>query len=322
MAFSDSIKGLLGVSDEPIVTSIPADLRPRILDYTALHQGPQSTIKPILHQAQHFALGLTASQDFLRYSTAPYADLIEELRQFAPHPFESYTLSFWMGNEDGRMIECLIIVGPRSVDRVATATIVTMTWGEDAPNETGAELITREQAQLAEVGGEFQLSLRRGEVAWKFVDVFRVLLSQPGVIVVNKGGSRHTGLHKGKRVTYYTASQITIDLDKMREQAATPVHHTGYGRMMPNYGYRAHNCHSGGLRHGCDHFWIEIGGRMDENEVWHPDPQFPRWNATWECYHCGRRRWHRKEGRRGDSSIGYVKQKYKIVRGENDIIPS
>ena len=87
--------------------------------------------------------------------------------------------------------------------------------------------------------------------------------------------------------------------------------------MMPVYQYRAHLCHSGG-RPGCEHEWISIGGIMTETGQWIPDEEHPKNNPNWECYHCGRRRWHRKAGVRGSAEVGYVRQTYTITKGQDD----
>lgn len=42
-----------------------------------------------------------------------------------------------------------------------------------------------------------------------------------------------------------------------------------------------------------------------------------RTNPYWTCTKCGRHRWHRKAGTRGSAEIGYVRQTYKVKKGND-----
>lgn len=291
---------------EGIFHDLPAGgLKHRILDkITSTPMAAKQ--KAFFHHSHHFALGPDASQMLLMF--AKDADFLEQHQQYCPHPFDGYTVSLWSGSEDG-MVEVLLLVSRQAHGYFPE--IATLPWGEERPQWHGhndeGEVFSRENSLRPDAPAGQRLS-------WKFCDAFRMLLAQKRGVTVNKGPGNRTAVRKGKRVTFYSKSEITIDLDAVeREQI---VARTGYGHMMPVYQYRAHLCHSGGQK-GCEHYWIELGGHMTD-QGWIPDNQFPRANATWECYHCGRRRWHRKAGTRGSAEIGYVQQTYKVKKGKDD----
>lgn len=300
---------------------VPADLHPRILDYASINFNAQ--VRQTLFRSQHFALGLDASQDFLSLTSDRFRDLRDELAGFAPHPFERYTFTFWVGEEGGAMVECLCIVQPHPDDGTPLAAMSMMRWGDRDTINHATAMMSREDAlgKLPETDSDPTLEYHRdlSMTAWRFVDVFRLLMARRQGVMVNQGGAPRSAMRKGKRVHFYSSSQITIDLDAVKERKVAT--HNGHGKSPSAYQYRAHLCHSGG-RTGCDHFWVEIGGRMDANNVWQPDAEYPRQNATWECYHCGRHRWHRRAGQRGDASKGFVKQTYRVVKGESDLVPA
>lgn len=299
------------------VATIPRDLAPRIRDYASINFNAQ--IRGMMFRAQHFSFGIDASQYFLDLTAERFRDLRDDLAEFPPHPFDTYTFTFWVGDAGGQMVECMCLVQPHPDDNTPQAALVMMRWGDpDTINHTTA-MMSREDALDApeDVASDPVMGqvIEVSRTAWKFIDVFRLLMARQQGVVINKGGPAQAATRKGKRVHFYKPSEIKIDLDAVKRDV---IYHTGHGVAPRAYQYRAHLCHSGGKERGCDHFWIEIGGRMDTNLVWHPDAEHPRSNATWECYHCGRRRWHRKAGQRGDASKGYAQQSYGIVKGGND----
>lgn len=267
---------------------LPADLRHRILDDISAAAYGKS--KAYLHRAHHFEFGIEASQALVLL--AGEGEWLDDYAEFAPHPFDDYTFSMWSGSDNGTMVECLVSCHVEGEDHYVE--IATLEWGtndlrvhQDAAgtykrSETGKEGIPHHQ-----------------KLAWRFNDAFRLLMATPSARVINKGqGPRHA-IRKGKRVTFYSKSEITIRMDApLRQQV---VEHNGLGRMMPVYQYRAHLCHSGGSRH-CEHTF---------------ERDHERTNPYWTCTKCGRRRWHRKAGTRGSAEIGYVRQTYKVLKGSD-----
>lgn len=291
---------------EGVMHEIPVGARHRLLDWTtealAAGRANGAYAKAYFHRSHHFALGFRASEHLLILSTEH--DLVDQMQEFAPHPFDDYTISAWSGTGDG-VAEVLVSV--RKVERGVEALMVAMPWPGTKVIGGESNYLTRDEGMQAS-GAD--------RLAWMIVDAFRLILAQPGAAIFGERGPNRHSIRKGKRVTYYSQSEITINLDAVKRPARTAA--TGNGKIMPAYQYRAHPCHSGG-RKGCDHYWIEIGGRMDENNVWHPDPKpHGRDNATWECYHCSRRRWHRRAGQRGDASHGFVRQTYNVKKGDDE----
>lgn len=315
--------------DNGTYTPIPAGLKPRLRDFISENMPNKPKIKSAMFKATHFSLGLNASQSFMDCCTSDWNDIRESLDTFAPHPFDNYSFSFWMGTGIS-MIETFILVGQGDAGEMRVGMML-MHSDQDLPVDDILELVPRSaltsmMASMEKFDGDVPPELRKGveriNAGWLFTDVFKLLLARPGVTMINQGSARRTGLSKGgKRVSYYSSSDITIDLDKARKIRTD--HRTGHGKSPANYGYRAHCCHDAkGRAKGCEHYWIEIGGRHDEDEVWHPDPENGRGNATWECYHCGGRRWQRRAGRRGDGGLGFIKQTYTVKDGEDDIVPA
>lgn len=316
------VVGGVGVPDGSFTyekTTVPTDLRPRLLDQLSQEfQDPR--LRRTLHNATHLSLGIDASQQLSIMVGDDWGNLRQDLAGFAPHPFEDYTLTFFMGIGNGEMAECGILVqqgpdGPRASE------MVVLPHRSERIVLDGLIFMGREYARTAKLSGSPNLDKKRESIiaSWKFIDTFRLMLAAPGALTLNKGTTlTRTGLYKGRRVTYYTSTFVTLDLDKLQHHQI--VQHTGSGRAMPNYGYRAHLCHSGGDC-SCEHHWIEIGGRMFDDR-WQPDAEHPRLNATWECYHCGRRRWHRRAGERGSLAVGEVRQTYRIKKGSRDVVPA
>lgn len=282
-----------------IISEIPPGAEHRILD--KLSSGT-SHVPPInLHRAHHFKLGFKASEYLLELSVD---QLAREQIEYAPHPFDEYTVSLWAGTEDG-VAEVLVMV-TTAADGTPMASLMWLVWGKEyvVPG-----LKMTERSASLDIGADSQTIL-----AWILCDAFRLLMAHPAGRTIMRGGPPRSAIRKGKRVHFYSASEIKIDLDAAKRDRV--VAGNGFGKMMPVYQYRAHLCHSGGQR-GCEHFWIEIGGVMRDG-LWVPDKDHPKQNPNWECYHCGRRRWHRKAGTRGSAEVGYVRQTYNVVKGDDE----
>lgn len=278
-----------------IMTAIPEGAHHRLLDSVSGLGTPK--IGRLLYKAHHFKVGFEASEYLLDLASD---ELISQVETYCPHPFSDYTLSMWIGSEEGAA-EFFIFVHERPEGMSATGMV--LLWGEDDTQTQNIEICT---ASAAESAGQ--------KLMWMVINALRVVMSKPAGRTIIKGAGPRTAVRKGKRVHFYSASEIKIDLDAVKRDRV--IGGNGFGKMMPVYQYRAHLCHSGGTP-GCEHFWIEIGGRMIDG-LWHPEAEHPRANATWECYHCGRRRWHRKAGSRGSAEVGYVRQTYNVVKGEDD----
>jgi len=264
----------------------PGGVEHRILDYVASTPKTFPQGRAFLHRAHHFALGVEASQQLLLLAREP--DWIDAYADYAPHPFSEYTVSLWTGSPAG-MVEVLVSVMQNPFGE-HIACMTTLAWDTGQMNAYRGTAVPREM-------GRRQGSAPEDRLAWTFCDAFRLLLSQPRLVVINQGpGNRHA-IRKGKRVTFYSKSEVKIDLDAA-EKVRTAFR-TGHGKMMPVYQYRAHLCHSGG-RKGCEHTWTL-------------DPE--RETPFWTCDRCGRKRWQRRAGQRGSAEIGFVRQTYKVVKG-------
>jgi hypothetical protein len=285
---------IMPLIDSPLATHLPAGgVEHRILDIVSSRPSRSAQHKTFLHRAHHFAFGVEASQVVLDLAGEP--EWIERYAGFAPHPFDAYTVSLWTGAPSG-MVEVLLAVHYEGGEPYVE--IATLPWGQDEPrayNGTGDKTWTRD-----DLYANMDAAPHDQRLGWVLCDAFRLILAQPRLHTINKGpGNRHA-LRKGKRVTFYSKSEIKIDLD-----AATKVRtsvRTGNGHMMPVYQYRAHLCHSGGQR-GCEHVWI----RDEERET-----------PFWTCDRCGRKRWHRRAGSRGSAEVGYVRQTYKVRKGHDE----
>ena len=276
-------------------THVPVGLSHRLLDMVSTYQMASGRHRAFLHRAHHFSFGVDASQSLL--IATEHKDLLEQMAEFAPHPFDEYTFSFWTGDDAGNMVEVMVTGAKDESDGEFYTEMLGLVWGSDTVRQYRTptnRTWTREHVRIA--GDE---APPEQKVSWMFNDAFRLLLAQPKGITVNKGPGNRTAIRKGKRVTFYSKSEIKIDLDA--KSLVRPSHHTGNGKMMPVYQYRAHLCHSGGTR-GCEHVWI----RDEERE-----------NPYWTCEKCDRRRWHRKSGVRGSAELGYVRQTYKVVKGQD-----
>jgi len=291
-----------------VMATIPEGAHPRLLDAITAETGGKSLLsnrlRQMLHRSHHFKLGFKASEYLLALTVDDV--LVQDIQPFAPHPFDLYTVSLWIGTEDGGVAEALLIVDCETAGG-PTASLLFIPWGTDRPF-IGSGSSTRVSFDDLESDPQARLG-------WLLCDAFRLLMSRPVGRTIIRGGPPRTAVRKGKRVHFYSASEIKIDLDAVKQDRV--VGGNGFGKMMPVYQYRAHLCHSGGQR-GCEHEWISIGGIMTEAGQWIPDNQNPRSNPFWECYHCGRHRWHRKAGTRGSAEVGYVRQTYKITKGEDD----
>ena len=95
--------------EEGISLPVPqGGVQHRILDaisVAAVRAQPKD--KGFLHRAHHFAFGLEASEALLYL--AAQQDWLDEYQEFAPHPFEEYTVSFWTGSEQG-IVEVMLAV--------------------------------------------------------------------------------------------------------------------------------------------------------------------------------------------------------------------
>lgn len=277
----------------PLVTDLPeGGVEHRILDTVSSQPRQSSAHRTFLHHAHHFAFGVEASQALVLLSSE--TDWLHTYADHAPHPFDAYTVSLWTGSPSG-MIEVMLAVHYEHGEPYVE--MATLLWGEDevVSYNTGGKTWTREATYAASEEAPHDQRL-----AWAFCDAFRLLLSKPGVAVVNKGpGNRHA-IRKGRRVTFYSKSEITIRLDP--GQDVRTVFRDGTGKIMPVYQYRAHLCHSGGTR-GCEHVWI----RDEERET-----------PFWTCNACGRKRWHRRAGTRGSAEVGYVRQTYRVKKGHDE----
>lgn len=296
----------LDYRQDGIMARIPEGATHRVLDIFSTHVGHQrmTAIKHDLYRAHHFKLGFEASEYLLGLTVDDI--LVEELQSFAPHPFDNYTVSLWIGMETGEVAEAMITVHDLQ-DGTHGVSLMFLPWGSD-------NLVSEwKMFQRAEIADSTAPATAR--LGWLICDAFRLLMSRPAGRTIVKGGPPRTALRKGKRVHFYSASEIKIDLDAAKKDRI--VGGGGYGKMMPVYQYRAHLCHSGGLLRGCEHEWIEIGGIMRDGK-WFPDKDHPKQNPNWECYHCGRRRWHRKAGSRGSAEVGYVRQTYNVTKGNDE----
>lgn len=263
----------------------PGGVEHRILDHVSTTPKTFPQGRAFLHRAHHFAMGVEASQQLLLL--AAESDWLEAHAEFAPHPFDEYTVSLWTGSPEG-MAEVLVSVMLNGHgDHIAN--IVTLYWDSNRFDGYDGAALPRDLANASD----------SHTLAWRFCDAFRLLLAQPRRVVVNHGpGNRHA-IRKGRRVTFYSKSEIKIDLDAVPK--IIQAHRTGNGRMMPAYQYRAHLCHSGGTK-GCGHSWTL-------------DPE--RETPFWTCDKCGRRRWQRRAGQRGSAEVGFVRQTYKVVKGND-----
>lgn len=296
MAVPKTMMSDLAFSREGITHKIPPGAHHRLLDLSTTSVTAHAPLaRSFFHQAHHFRLGFEASQHLLLMTRDE--ELTDQLQEYAPHPFDAYTVSFWTGTENG-MAEALLMIDH------GVAGLVAMEWGSDIPRGVEDQWTIRENRNRS--------SYTR--LAWLICDTFRLLLAEPRSHTISRGGPNRHSIRKGKRVTFYSQSEITIHLDEARR--ALEHRATGHGRMMPVYQYRAHLCHSGGSR-SCEHEWISLGGVMRDGN-WIPDAEHPRDNPTWECYHCGRRRWHRRAGTRGSAEVGYVRQTYKVKKGDDE----
>lgn len=285
------------------VTTIPTGLYPRLLNMTS--QTMDSATQAVLFKARHFSLGVAASQEFLYLAEERFADLRDELEEFAPHPFDHYTLSFWSGEEAGAMVEWLIVVSKDAKTGLHKAGSIVLRWGsEEIPN--GFWMMDRQEvfsSDLDSLDDTIRHEVEMAQGTWNMIDAFRLILAKPGAIVINRGEARKAKLFKGKRYQHFTASEITIDLDKVKFR--TTAFRTGYGKTPRLYEYRAHLCHSR-LQPGCQHVW-----EATETST----PEHPRW----ECVKCAGRRWHRRAGVRGDPTKGVIQHRYKVIKGERDV---
>lgn len=278
-----------------IMTEIPVGAYHRLLD--SVSSLGNRKVAQLMHKAHHFKIGFEASEHILALASD---ELVEQAETYLPHPFEDYTLSMWIGSEEGAA-EFFIFV--HHTPEGMSATGMTLLWGEDDTQTRNIEACVYSQS---ETPGQ--------RLMWMVINAFRAIMSRPAGRTITQGGPPRAAIRKGKRVHFYSASEIKIDLDAVKRDRI--VVGNGFGKMMPVYQYRAHLCHTGGTP-GCEHFWIEIGGKMVAG-VWEPDQEHPRANATWECYHCGRRRWHRKAGYRGSAEVGYVVQRYRVTKGDDE----
>jgi len=271
-------------------TDVPPGLEHRLLDMASVESLDDRVQSAFLYRAHHFSLGVEASQALLYLAADP--TWLEDYGHFAPHPFPDYTVSFWIGHPKG-IAEMYTMVATRPNGEVYADSIL-MRWGSDEPVGYTHQHppVQRDSMPLADMPPHQTLT-------WMMNDAFRLLLAKPGGVTINKGGPNRHALRKGKRVTFYSKSEITIDLDKaLRDKVLV---NTGLGKMMPVYQYRAHLCHSGGSRH-CEHEF---------------ERDYERNNPYWTCTKCGRNRWHRKAGTRGSAEIGYVRQTYKVKKGSD-----
>lgn len=278
-----------------IMIQIPAGAHHRLLDSVSSLGNPK--VARLMHKAHHFKVGFEASEYMLDLASD---ELVTQAETYLPHPFEDYTLSMWIGSEEGAA-EFFVFVHQTAEGMSATG--MTLLWGED---DTETQNIEACLYAAAATPGQ--------RLMWMVINAFRAVMSRPVGRTIIKGTGPRTAVRKGRRVHFYSASEIKIDLDAVKRDRV--IGGNGFGKMMPVYQYRAHLCHSGGTP-GCEHFWIEIGGKMVAG-VWEPEQEHPRANATWECYHCGRRRWHRKSGSRGSAEVGYVRQTYNVTKGDDE----
>lgn len=266
----------------------PGGLQHRILDHVSTTPKTFPQGRAFLHRAHHFAVGVEASQQLILL--AAERDWLTQYAEFAPHPFDEYTVSLWTGSPNG-MVEALVSVMQNPLGE-HIACLSSLSWDSGLFNAFSGTAVPREMALRQGAANEHVL-------AWTFCDAFRLMMAQKKGVTINKGPGNRSALRKGRRVTFYSKNEVLIDLDAV-ERVRTAVN-TGLGRMMPVYQYRAHLCHSGG-RKGCEHVWIR-----DEER---PTP-------FWTCQSCGRKRWHRKSGTRGSAEVGYVRQTYKVVKGKD-----
>lgn len=276
---------------EGVWTKIPEGLEHRILDYVSSRPASPKH-RSFLHNAHHFAFGPEASQSVMLLASEP--EFLAPMAEFAPHPFDEYTVSLWTGSDLG-LCEMLVAVHVENGEHYAEC--FAMVWGEDEIIQYRTESNRTWTRSDTLAAGEDAPPDQR--MAWLFNDAFRLLLAQPKGVTINRGPGNRTAIRKGKRVTFYSKSEIKIDLDA--KNLVRPSFRDGSGKIMPVYQYRAHLCHSGGTR-GCEHVWI----RDEERE-----------NPYWTCEKCDRRRWHRKSGVRGSAEVGYVRQTYKVVKGQD-----
>lgn len=280
--------------EEGISLPVPqGGVQHRILDaisVAAVRAQPKD--KGFLHRAHHFAFGLEASEALLYL--AAQQDWLDEYQEFAPHPFEEYTVSFWTGSEQG-IVEVMLAVHHEGEDPYPE--IVTLLWGTTdlTTYHKGGERSWKRDAVMANL----DQAPSHQRLAWKFCDAFRLIMARSQYHTINKGDPTRHSIRKGKRVTFYSKSTVTINLDAVKMIRTN--FRSGYGRMMPVYQYRSHLCESGG-RPSCAHVWIK-----DEE----------RENPYWTCASCGRRRWHRRAGVRGSAEVGYVRQTYKVIKGQD-----
>lgn len=284
---------------DDVVTKIPHGLTHRLLDIASLSAKFSSQkMSRHLHRAHHFNLGVEASQALVSMTREP--DWLREHAEFAPHPFPDYTVSFFIG-DGNRIIECLVMAVELDTDDYGIDTaayVLFLEWGSDDvayPERWGP---TNRLTSFRSDCIEHKLP-KEHYLAWFALDAFRLIMAAPGSRVINHGPPGRTALRRGKRVHFYSKSEITIRLDRPLKDMI--VEHTGHGKMMPVYQYRAHLCHSGGIK-GCDHEF---------------ERDYERTNPYWVCSKCGRRRWHRKAGTRGSAEIGYVRQTYRVLKGED-----
>jgi hypothetical protein len=299
--FTNPVLDEIDFLSDGILHPIPEGAHHRLLDWASIEvaQRPDRISgKAYLHRAKHFKFGFQASEYMLSFCTKK--ELLEQMQAYAPHPYPDYTISFWTATQEG-VAEGFISV--RLNEGRHEACMLAKPW-------EGEKIIGAENEYTTRGGSDTKACT----LTWLICDAFRLLLAQPGASHISAGGPPRAAIRKGKRVHFYSASESTINLDAAKR--VIQHHSTGHGKMMPAYQYRAHPCHSGGTP-GCEHFWIEIGGRF-QDEQWVPDQQFGRARPTGECYHCGRRRWWRREGQRGNAGIGFVKQSYKLIKGDDD----
>lgn len=286
----------LPLYSDGVATIIPSGGHtPRVMDLACEAAAIEKTpgARAFMHRARHFCFGYEASQSLHQLATLfETEDFVREQTAYLPHPFPDYTFTFWVGIDSEEIAELMIIVRDEAIFGDILGYL----------HVKGKAITLQKEEPAVRTLGEMWLGS------------FLAIINRPAAHTIARCGPPRTALRRGKRVHFYQASEITIDLDAVKRDRT--LFNTGTGKMMPRYEYRAHLCHSGG-QPGCEHEWISIGGVMVDGE-WFPDKEHPRRNPNWECYHCGRRRWHRKAGQRGSAKIGYDIPTYRVKKGKDE----
>lgn len=242
-----------------------------------------------LFQAKHFVLDAEAATRVYRLNRQ--RELLSELREFAIPPFPKMTFEMQTFHEkDG---EWTISPSIFCIDRENGQDCIAWLYVDPLDNrglwlQAANPIIMRQHEGMT-------LDPKSIFDARDLVDCFvLMLLAKRTTTVVDH--AKRTSLHKGKRVTFYARSEITIALDPIR--GLKRAVQDGSRGSPRRHGVLGHFTHRGGQKYGCTHDWEPVEKEDGKKR--------------WECTHCGRKRTWRAAFERGDASKGYVRQSYKV----------